>query len=311
MEDVYSWINRGALQTCLIHTNMKLYSRTLRTTCQFLLILYAIGPVLLFAEETDPPSANWAYSSIFGTGWYQIDNNRSVFALNLPVRQTLRSSSITESGKREIGFEIDYALSVGLYSIDDLPGLVSPDNFGAVILTPGIKIEIPITHRWYLRPFLNFGWGSELGSGDSAWIYYAGLKSRYTFPADSGNWALINSIYYAGYTPDVGPSNDLAAMLAGIEYKQQLKTTSKTGEPIDLHWSLAYSYLGDELAFGLPDGDFDSVDDQFEAELAYSYRNRPIKLWFMKFDSVGLGYRFNSNGTFKGISLNMGSWFTR
>jgi len=291
------------------NARMKLDSQTRKFA--FLLMLCSFIPVSLFAGETDPPSANWAYSSVFGTGWYQINHNRSVFALKLPVRQTLQSSSITESGKRETGFEIDYALSVGLYSIDDLPGLVSPDNFGTVIFTPGIKLEIPITQKWYLRPFLNFGWGSELASSDSAWIYHAGIKSRYTFPADTGKWALLNSIYYAGYTPDDGPSNDLAAILTGIEYKQQLKKTSKTGDPIDLHWSLAYSFLGDELTFGLPDGDIDSVDDQFEASLAYGYRNRPIKLWFMKFDSVGLGYRFSSNGTFKGISLNLGSWFTR
>jgi hypothetical protein len=133
----------------------------------------------------------------------------------------------------------------------------------------------------------------------------------YTLPAASSNWALINSIYYAGYTPSVGPSNDLAVIQAGIEYRQQLKIISKKGDPVDLHWTLAYSYLGDELTFGLPDGSIDAVDDQFEAAVAYGYRNRPIKLWFMEFDNIGLGYRFSSNGTFKGISLNLGSWFVR
>ncbi len=277
----------------------------------FLLILFSFIPVSLFASETDPPSANWAYSSIFGTGWYQINHNRSVFALKIPVRQTLKTSSITESGKRAIGYEIDYALSIGIYSIDDLPGLVNPDNFATVIFTPGIKLEIPITRRWYLRPFLNFGWGSELEKNDSAWIYHAGIKSRYTFPGNNGRWSLLNSIYYAGYTPDDGPSNDLAAILTGIEFKQQLKKTSKTGSPIELHWGLSYSFLGDELTFGLPAGDIDSIDDQFEASLAYGYRNRPIKLWFMEFDRVGFGYRFSSNGLFKGVSLNIRSWFRR
>ncbi len=97
-------------------------------------------------------------------------------------------------------------------------------------------------------------------------------ESRYTFPVGNSKWALLNSIYYAGYTPGDGPSNDLAAILTGIEYKQQLKNTSKPGGPVELHWGLSYTFLGDELTFGLPAGDIDSVDDQFEISLAYGYR---------------------------------------
>jgi len=290
---------------------MKLNHCTQGAIYRLLLILCTICPASLLAEEVGIEPVNWAYSSIFGTGWYQIEDNQSVFAVSLPVRQKLRSSSIKESGEREIGFEIDWALSVGLYKIDDLPGLLDPDNFGSVVFTPGIELVIPVTQKWNLRPYANFGWGSKLGSSDSAWIYYTGIKSRYTFPAVTDNWALINSIYYGGYTPSVGPSDDLAAILTGIEYRQRLNKTSKDGDIIDLHWSLAYSYLGDELTFGLPDGSIDAIDDQFEAALAYGYRNRPIKLWFMELDTLGLGYRFSSNGTFKGISLNFGSWFTR
>lgn len=291
---------------------MKLTRLNIRlSTLKLMLAVCVSTPASLFAAEVEIEPANWAYSSVFGTGWYQIDDNQSVFALSLPVRQTLRSSSLTDSGERYSGVEIDYALSVGLYNVDDLPGLVDPDNFATLVFTPGVKIEIPITHRWYLRPYLNFGWGTKLDNSDSAWIYYTGIKSRYTFPAETANWALINSIFYAGYTPDLGPPNDLAAILAGVEYKQQLNRTSKTGDPIDLHWSLAYTYLADELTFGLTERNFDTVNDQFEAGLDFGYRSRPIKLWFMELDRVGLSYRFSSNGTFKGISINLGSWFTR
>jgi len=276
-----------------------------------LFLLFSTCPAVLFAEEAEVEPVNWAYSSVFGTGWYTVDDNQSLFALSLPVRQTLRKTSITETGERSIGLEIDWAVSVGFYQIDDLPGLIDPDNFGSAVFTPGIILEIPITQRWYLRPYANLGWGSKLGSSDSAWIYYTGIKSRYTLPTTSNNWALISSIDYAGYTPSVGPSNDLAVLQAGIEYRQQLKKISNKGEAIDLHWTLAYSYLGDELTFGLPDGSIDAVDDQIEVAVAYGYRKRPIKIWFMEFDSIGLGYRFSSNGTFKGISLNLGSWFVR
>lgn len=282
-----------------------------KITWLLLILSFANFPTLLFAEEAEVEPVNWAYSSIFGTGWYTVDDNQSLFALSLPVRQTLRKSSVSDTGERYIGVEIDWATSVGLYQIDDLPGLLDPDNFGSIVFTPGIELEIPVTERWYLRPYANFGWGTKIGSSDSAWIYYTGIKSRYTLPASSNNWAIINSIYYGGYTPSVGPSSDLAVFQAGIEYRQQLNSISKKHGPVDLHWTLAYSYLGDELTFGLPDGGLDAVDDQIEMAVAYGYRKQPIKIWFMEFDNIGLGYRFSSNGTFKGISLNLGSWFVR
>ena len=284
---------------------------TLKTVCQLVLALSLSSASSLFAEEVDIEPVNWAYSSVFGTGWYQVDGNQSLFALSLPIRQVLRKSSLSESGQREIGVEIDWALSVGFYQIDDLPGLLDPDNFGSAVFTPGIELEIPITQKWTLRPYANFGWGTKLGSSDNAWVYYTGIKSRYIFPTASSNWALINSIYYAGYTPSVGSSSDLAVLQTGMEYRQKLKKISKKHGPVDLHWTLNYSYIGEELTFGLPDGSIDAVDDQIEMAVAYGYRNKPIKLWFMEFDNLGIGYRFSSNGTFKGISINFGSWFLR
>ncbi len=282
-----------------------------KTAYRLLLILFTACPAAVLAEEADVEPVNWAYSSVFGTGWYTVDDNQSLFALSLPVRQTLRKSAFSESGQRQIGYEIDYALSVGFYNIDDIPGLIDPDNFGSVVFTPGVILDIPVTQRWKLRPYANLGWGSKLGSSDSAWIYYTGIKSRYTLATATSNWALINSIDYAGYKPSVGSSADLAVIQAGIEYRQKLNKLTKKGAPVDLHWTLAYSYLGDELTFGLTDGSIDAVDDQVEVAIAYGYRNRPIKIWFMEFDNIGLGYRFSSNGTFKGISLNLGSWFLR
>lgn len=110
-----------------------------------------------------------------------------MFALNLPFRQTVRPSSITETGKREIGFEIHYPLTLGIHNIDDLPGIIEPDNFGTITFTPGLELEIPLSQHWHLRPFINVGWGNELEMNHSAWIYYSGIKSRFTFPADSNN----------------------------------------------------------------------------------------------------------------------------
>ena len=290
---------------------MNSINRIIRRPCCLLLLLLAALPASLHADDSGFQTVHWAYSAFFGTGWYQIDDNRSVFALNLPFRQTVRPSSITKSGQRKIGFEIHYPLTLGFHNIDDLPGIIEPDNFGTITFTPGLELEIPLSQRWYLRPFINVGWGNELQTNNSSWIYYSGIKSRFTFPADTDNWSLINNLYYAGYNPEIGKSDDLAALLTAVEYRQVLKHSRSSGKPIDLHWSLGYSYLFNDLDFAQTKGGFDSFNDQFIAGLAYSRRNDPFKLGWLKFSRIGLEYRFSSNRTFNGISLNFNSLFKR
>ena len=290
-----------------------LLTKTMKCCCILIsaLILLAISPSSSIAASFDTQPVHWAYSAFFGTGWYEIEGNRTVFALNLPIRQTLRTASFTEENKRIIGFEIHYPVTIGFHNVDDLPGFIDPDNFGTISFTPGLELEIPITPRWYLRPVVHFGWGTELNNGDAAWIYYAGIKSRYVFPMLSDNLSLLNSLYYAGYNPDIGQSNDLFSLLIGLELRQPLNKVRLKNEALDLHWNFAYSYLVEELAFTPPISSSTTLGDQFIAGLAVSLRERPFKLWFMKFDRIGLEYRFSSNGNFHAISLNMRSLFTR
>ncbi len=275
------------------------------------LLLTLSGPVSSSAEEPEYESVHWAYSSFFGSGWYDIEDNRSVFVLRIPPRQTLRKSSITETGARKLGIEIKYPLTLGLHDIDDLGGVIETDNFGTVSFAPGVVLEIPVNQRWYLRPFVHAGWGKELETGDSAWIYYAGVKSRYTFPGKKYDWSLLNSLYYAGYTPDAGRSDHLAIGQLGVELRQPLGRATLFGQPVDLHWSLMYSFLGREIHFNLPDGNFDPIEDQYEAAIALSLRNGPYKFWIFNIHRLGVGYQFSSNGRFRAITFSMRSWFTQ
>ena len=275
------------------------------------LLLTLSGPISASAQDPEYEPVHWAYSSFFGSGWYQIEDNRSVFVMRIPPRQTLRKSSITETGARKLGVEIKYPLTLGLHDIDDLGGVIEADNFGTVSFAPGVVLEIPINQRWYLRPFVHVGWGKELETGDSAWIYYAGVKSRYTFPGKKYDWSLLNSLYYAGYTPDEGRSDHLAIGQLGVELRQPLGRATLFGQPVDLHWSLMYSFQGREIHFNLPDGDFDPINDQYEAAIAMSLRNGPYKFWFFNVHRLGVGYQFSSNGRFKAITFSMRSWFTQ
>ena len=69
--------------------------------------------------------------------------------------------------------------------------------------------------------------------------------------------------------------------------------------------------LTNSFVFGFTDSTADLIEDQYEAGLAYSYRERPIRLGFISLERLGLGYRFSSNDNYRAISINFSSWFTR
>lgn len=274
----------------------------------------AESPVVdpLASVKADFEPVHWAYSSFFGTGWYQKKDQRSVFVLRVPPRQTLRSSSINDNGERKIGVEIRYPLTIGLHDIEDLGGIIENDNFGTVSFVPGVEVEIPVNKQWYLRSFGHFGYGRELQKGESAWIYSAGIKSQYRFPSKSKyQWHLLNSLYYAGFTPDDGRSDHLSVAEIGVEFKQPLNNASLKGRTLDLHWTAIYSFMGNDIHFDLPNGAFNPVQDQFEIGLQASFRDGPLKIWFYDLHRLGIGYRFSSNGEFSAIMLSFRSWFAK
>jgi len=278
-----------------------------------LLIFLAVTSMRAPAAETRTifEPVHWAYSSFFGTGWYDVDDARSVFVIKTPFRQTVRASSLDESGARQVGIELRYPLTLGMHQIEDLGGIINNDNFGTASFTPGIELEVPVNPRWYLRTLAHVGWGTDFKNDDSAWIYYAGIKSRYTFPANKYQWSLLNSLYYAGYSPDRGRSDHLAVAQVGLGLLQPLDTITFHGEPVDLHWSFMYSFLGNEVHFNLPDGSFDPIQDQIEIGLQVSLRNRPFKIWFLDLKRLGLGYQFSPDGELTAITFSVSSWFTK
>jgi len=266
----------------------------------------SVSPAM--ADE-EVQSAHWAYGAFFGTGWYRIEDNRSVFVLRIPPRQVLRASSISASGERTHGIELHYPVTLGFHNIDEVPGITDSDNFGTISITPGVEFEIPVSQTFYLRPYAHFGWGKNLEDNDDAWIYYAGIKSRYTFSKGGLDWGLLGSLYYAGYNPDIGKSNDIAALLVGVEFAEQLNS-KLVSHDLDLRMHLTYSTLSQELEYF---DEFGSrgVDDIVEIGIAWAYRDGPIDLGFFRLEQLGLAYQTSPEGDYSAIKFNLRSWFTR
>ncbi len=254
---------------------------------------------------------HWSMGAFFGTGWYQVDDNRSVFVIRIPPRQVLREPGFEKGGSRKIGIELHYPLSFGLHKLDDIPDFIEFDNYGTISFTPGIRFEVPVSEKWALRPYVHVGAGYERESAEWAGIWYGGVKSRYLLSEGSRRrWSLLNAIYYAGYKPEYRKRGRYGSIMAGLEFSRPLGNLEFRGEPLWLNSYLTYNYLFDKLNFYVGDDRTESIRDQWEIGLALGNRSNRMKIWFMTFEHIGISYKTSSNGVFKAISVNLRSPFT-
>jgi len=278
---------------------------------KLLILSLVLTPAIARSQETGSSPVHWAYSAYFGTGWYSVAGDRDVYVVRMTPRWTLKEPSLDADGGRSIGIYVKSPVSVGLDTFDynDPADAVDIDNVSFLSVNPGIDIEVPINDIWTLRPYASIGYGQELGGSDSAWAYWAGVKSRLAFRSGKLNWRLINLLGFVGYTPDEGPSDTIWPAMAGLEFDYPVGKPRGDADQLLLHWHVAYSVFGDSLNFtDTPTVNWD-ITDQLEIGAAIGRRDSPIRIWFMKFDRLGLGYRASSSGDLKGIMFVFRSMF--
>ena len=265
------------------------------------------------AQDASSSSVHWAYSSYFGTGWYQVSGDRDVFVLRTTPRWELREAHIAEDGARTIGVELRFPITIGLdrFQIDDIPGAADLDNLASLSVTPGVDLVVPVNKRWALRPFASIGWGSLVNDNESAWTYWTGVKSRFTFNSGKLDWALLNSVAYVGYTPSEGPSEDFWPLMTGLEFDYPLGNFQLDEKQVILSWHGMYTTYENNLDLILEDGETNPITDQWELGISIHKHHGRIKIGWFKFDRLGLAYRFSSSGDLKGVSFVLRSVFER
>jgi hypothetical protein len=285
--------------------------RALTAPASKLLVVALLLPAASMAQEQPPATVHWAYSAYFGTGWYRVSGDRDVFVVRMTPRWSWSEPSLDEDGKRSVGLFFKSPVSVGLdsFNYDDVLGAVDVDNVSFLSVNPGIDIEIPVTRIWSLRPYASVGYGTAFDGSDSAWTYWAGLKSRVSFESGRLNWHLLNQAGFVGYTPKEGLEDTIWPVMAGLEFDYPVGAPTPDGDQLLLHWRVAYTVFGGDLDFtGNPTGSQD-IGDQWEAGLAIARRDSRIPIWFLDFDMLGLGYRASSNGELKGVTFLFRSMF--
>jgi hypothetical protein len=276
-------------------------------------VLLTLAAGAAVAQTDDVPPIPWAYSAFFGTGVYEVSGGEETYAIRFAPGWRLREASLDEHGNREIGIKLKFPVSLSLQELDPaaIGATLAFDNVSTITLVPGVEIDVPLGPRWSLKPFAYVGWGTDTDLDASAWIYWTGIKSRIRFPADKLDWALVSSLTYAGYSDNNGEHSAVLPLLTAVELDRPLESKRIQGETVHLHWHLGYTeYLNEVELFRSNLREID-VENEWELGMAFSKGAEPLRLWRLRWDRVGISYRFSSDREFRGIGLFFSSLFDR
>ncbi len=252
-------------------------------------VLATLCAASAFAQEADePPPANFSYFAR-GVGWDAFNaEGRSVQLYRLPISYRLRS---LEKG-HPWGLKLSLPVSFGFheFKLTDVLGREVKEQLETVSALAGVELEIPRGERWVVKPFLELGAGFELGGGERAAIYSAGLKGLYVADLRGVELSFGTGLDFSGASAfDGGASEGFTTLEIGLDALRPLGKKIK-GREVDASvfvvvrrfFDLELARLGREPL---------RVEELYEIGVSFATRPR-WTLWKWKIPRIGIAYRF-------------------
>jgi hypothetical protein len=260
---------------------------------------------------------NFGYSAAFGRGRYELEDGSEVQIYRGVIKPRVRKSpGDDDENRRGPGIRVVLPGSVGfLESADNVLTADRPtDRVEAYSFMPGVELEFVPTERFTLRTTVQGGVAKELeGDERSARLGSFGVRGRLKFGDAPARPALIAGLLWAGVDPsEAAEKQSLLRLTAGVEFDIGVPNWEVRGHSMRLlPHVLEERYrrpppalaLGDE-----PSGDDVPHNQGAETQIGVAAgRDEPFKILFLKFNAVGIAYRFSDRS--EGFRLYLNSVF--
>jgi len=236
---------------------------------------------------------NFAFATWMGTGVYRVAD-RSVAVLNVPFYYSLR-----EATTEQWGVELKLPVAVGSHSFEDLALDVQSFTF-----VPGIALNIPLSRRWRLKPYLQAGAGTDFSGGnDQALIYGVGVNLLGEHPYDGFDLLLGSGLLLAG-SDIIGGGERLR--FTKVDLGASLRTPASFRlwrRAVDIGlFAVATGFVNDS-AFSLIENNGQSLEQMLEIGISLGMQEQTRILSF-PLPRIGISYLFGDS--LKGVKFNLG-----
>lgn len=261
-------------------------------------LIFCIPSLSSAGAHQDVNIVNWYYSTMFGTGFYQVGDTK-VGILQLPLSYTFKT--IREQ-QDKYGIKLLVPVSLGFHSFDFNELFDLPNNVATLSVVPGIEFEYAVTKSWIIKPYAHAGVGQEFKQNVWSWIYGTGIKSRWIIPIGEGEFTLGNALNYAGYAASDDSNRAMVSLVAGLNWVTPLNfILFNRNTNIGTHL-IYYGYLN-ELDFVEGIGDSFNLRHEFEFALTLG-THKPRS--FLGFDYTRFGLALRIGNELRAVRLVAG-----
>lgn len=254
-------------------------------------LIAVVVPSPAAAQAATPPASpedivNYAYVT-GDTAFFNVVG-QSVQAVRLPISYTLRSLD-----EHPWGAKLRFPISIGLHdfsAVDPLGGELR-ENLATISALAGVEFQVPVGARWTLKPFAEFGAGTDLDGGAVAWIYSGGLNTLLELNRGRTLFRIGAGAEYDGATlSEGGPSVGYTTIETGLDVRFPIERAAGKRQA---DWSVyaIRRHFPSALTFDQLDGERIELNNQNELGFTVGF-DRPFGFWLLKIRRVGLGYRF-------------------
>lgn len=257
------------------------------------------------SQDVDPPTVHWAYASYFGTGWYKISDQQSAFIASFAPQWISGPATWFGDGATDAVYRIRVPITVGVARLDfeDVPGILDPDNFSTASIGLSADVDVPLAERFSVRPSAQLSYGTVVSGSDYAWTYRGDVRAKYRFGSGNRDWALIGAIGAVAYDGKNDASDSFSYVTVATEFAHTLRAFSTAESEALLHWHVAYTDLLDRIGVQGQQGQFEEITNYWQVGLAFGKRDEDIRLWFLRFERLGLSYDVSPSGDLRGIKF--------
>jgi hypothetical protein len=279
----------------------------------FIVGILASAPAVECTAQSDGDAAAFhaAYAAMFGTGVYQPSDGTEAEVFRANFSKRLRATPDVDGAGPGVRLSLPVTAGRQKRADDDLSLDGATERIEYAAFLPGIELELTPTERWTLRTRAQAGRGWQLNGAEvdaakpSADLAAVGVRSRLMWSDAPGRPALINGLLWAGIDPSDGERDSLLRFTTALELDIGVPRWTFRGEPMRLRPHVLrdwYYRPPPALAFG-DDAQFERVGSEWQVGVA-ARREQGFKVWFFKFEAVGIAYRFSDYSEGLRVYLN-------
>lgn len=233
---------------------------------------------------------NFGFATQLGSGIYSV-SGRTLQVYRLPF-----SYSLTRDEESRFRPRLTLPLTIGFLDFRprDVVDSGMPERIDSLSFVPGLALEVRMTEKWELEPFIEAGVSRDRSREINQRVYATGLRSIHRFDGDIADRQLVAEILHAVVDlPDVDERDDFTRFRLGASARRPFRPGDGGSRPDFLVYGIA------DLFSDVPTGPATGEKEtdglvQFEVGMTFGMTEN-MRLWRIPLPRIGFGYRFGED----------------